>query len=119
MIWSEAESLAYIREQALWDEFESYGVDFFFPLELFIVDGRVVGGVQGQEVDNSFSIGYFFIIEKGKGHGRYFVQQLKERYPTLQGSSLPSAVAFWCKTGMTIEHQAKTQHIPFTYQAGA
>lgn len=117
-IWSESESLSYIQQHNLWDDFELAGVDFIFPLQLFEAEGRIVGGVQGQLANDTFCIGYFFILEERKGYGRQFVKRLKSCYPHLSGAALPSSVIFWKKNGMRfVGSYQKLQR--FEYKAGA
>lgn len=117
-IWSESESLSYIQQHDLWDDFELAGVDFIFPLQLFEVDGRIVGGVQGQQVNGTFCIGYFFILEERKGYGRRFVKLLKSCYSHVSGIALPSSVLFWEKNGMTLLYTEDTM-IKFECKVGA
>lgn len=118
-IWSEAKSLCYIEQEDLWDEFESQGVDFSFPLQLIEADGRVVGGIQGQESNGIYTIGYFFIFEKGCGYGARFVHMLKAYYPRINGYALSSSILFWEKTGMTFVKTPCNIPTYFEYEAGA
>lgn len=118
-ILSDEETKLAIQNETLWNDLYWEGVNFTFPVQLLEADGKIVGAVQGQIIDDSYYIGYIVIFNKGKGMGKIFVEMLKKEYKKIHGNSLPDAIPFWKRLGMTFLNSEEQGYYPFEYKAGA